>query len=313
MIGWETIVLALSLLSPFRLDAGPYEGAFRFAPGGAVNWYFSNVALLRLAHLPTGETRSYLDAYVAHLDPYYGIADVLPTAIGTYAPIAPDSEDAYAGTVLQLASRYALENDDLLWFKAHADTLKALAYAKILARFKDDGLVRASATDATGYLMDNVEDYDGLRSFTRVLDRIHDPQAAYFRQFVAPFGDAIQGMFDVRAGVYRWSDRDPDVPLTPYPGCAAQMYPQLGAVESRDPRGDRRRFSVARHALGRCHFSLRTDTHESLLYALYVAFQVSPSSSERAAVQAAGTYREENPDIVTVALHAALRNIRVKN
>ena len=76
------LLLVLALLAPFRLDAGPYAGAYRVAPGGAVNWYFATTALLRLPHLPLAETRDYLDAYLAHLDPNGGIADVLPMPTG---------------------------------------------------------------------------------------------------------------------------------------------------------------------------------------------------------------------------------------
>ena len=300
------LLLVIALLVPFRIDAGPYAGAYRLAPGGAVNWYFATTSLLRLRHLPLAQTRAYLDAYLAHLDPQDGIADVLPTPTGIYAPVAPDSEDAYAATLLSLAARYRLESRDDAWWRASVATLSSIAYAKLLTQFKPDGLIRASKTDGTGYLMDNVEDYAGLRAFASALALTRSGDARYVASFVAPLGNAIQRLYDRSAHAFRWSDSDPLGPLTPYPACTAQLYPQLYNVTSGHLAADLDRWAGARETAARCHFSLAAGPHEALLYALYISKLSAPSRSERAFIAQARAHAPARGDLVTVSLLDAL-------
>jgi hypothetical protein len=300
------LLLVIALLAPFRLDAGPYAGAYRVAPGGAVNWYFATTALLRLRHLPLAETRDYLDAYLAHLDPNGGIADVLPMPTGIYAPVAPDSEDAYAATILSLAARYRRESRDEVWWNRTAPTWSAIAYAKLLTQFKPDGLIRASRTDATGYLMDNVEDYAGLRDFEQILSQTHAANAAYVAAFIAPLANAIQGMYDESAHAFRWSDSDPLGPLVPYPACTAQLFPQLYDVNGSNHKINVRHFAGARETAAKCHLSLAADPHEALLYAIYISKVGVPSHAERAFIEQARRRAPARGDIVTMSLLDAL-------
>jgi hypothetical protein len=301
------LLLALALLMPFRVVAGPYAGAYLLAPGGAVNWYFATTSLLHLRRLPLAQTRAYLDAYLAHLDPNEGIADVLPQPSGIYAPVAPDSEDAYAATFVSLAVRYHDESHDGAWWRRNAATLSAIVYAKLLTQVKADGLIRASHTDPTGYLMDNVEDYAGLRSLARSLAETHASDAAYIGSFVAPLGIAIQHLYSDQAHAYKWSDNDPIGPLVPYPACTAQVFPQLYAVDSDDRASDVRHFAGARATAARCHLDVATAPHEALLYALYIEHLAAPSSSERTFVARARAYTaKHSDDIVTLALLDAL-------
>ncbi len=299
------LVLALVLLLPFHIDAGPYAGAYRLDANGAVNWYFATTALLRLRRLPLTVTRAYLDAYLAHLDPSGGIADALPQPNGIYAPMAPDSEDAYAATFLSLASRYLAVSHDLVWWHERVATLQAMAYAKLLTQFKDDGLIRASGTDATGYLMDNVEDYAGLRAFAGALRATHTGDDAYVASFVAPLGAAIHRLYDERDHAFRWSDNDPMGPFVPYPACVAQLYPQLYDVRSGHARADAHRWAAARATVARCRFAFATAPHEALLYALYIAHLPRPTREE-AAFLAAARHAVVPRDLVTISLHDAL-------
>jgi hypothetical protein len=300
------LLLLIALLAPFRIDAGPYAGALRLAPTGAVNWYFATTSLLRLRRLPLPETRAYLDAYLEHLDPLEGIADVLPMPTGVYAPIAPDSEDAYAGTILSLAVRYRSESHDSAWWQASVPTLSAIAYAKLLTQFKPDGLIRASRTDATGYLMDNVEDYDGLRAFASALTITHAADARYVSAFVAPLGDAIHGLYDESAQAFRWSDSGPIGPLVPYPSCAAQLYPQLYNVTTGHLGRDLDHWAGARQTAARCHFSLATDPHEALLYAVFIKALPEQSHAERSFIAHVRAHAPHDGDLVTMSLLDAL-------
>jgi hypothetical protein len=300
------LFLVVALLAPFRLDAGPYSGAYRVSPDGAVNWYFATTALLRLRELPLPATRAYLDAYIAHLDPYDGIADALPMPSGIYAPVAPDSEDAYAATILSLASRYRRESHDDAWWQRTAATWSDIAYAKLLTQFKPNGLIRASRTDATGYLMDNVEDYDGLRDFEQTLIQTHAPNAAYVGAFIAPLGRAIHDLYDNSAHAFRWSDSDPLGPLVAYPACTAQLFPQLYGVRGSNHEADVRHFTGARETAAKCHLSLDADPHEALLYAIYISKIGVATRSERAFVERVRNHAPANGDIVTITLLDAL-------
>jgi hypothetical protein len=305
------LALILALLAPFRVDAGPYAGAFRVAPGGAVNWYFATTSLLHVRRLPEPETREYLNAYLAHLDPNDGIADVLPQPTGVYAPVASDSEDAYASTFLSLAVRYRAESHDEAWWQAHVSVLSDIAYAKLLTQVKPDGLIRASRTDPTGYLMDNAEDYAGLRAFADVLTQTHAHDAAYVRSFAEPLAEAIHRLYDDRSLAFRWSDNDPLGPPVPYPACTAQLFPQLLHITTSRPASDALHFKHARRYAARCTLSVTQWPHEALLYALYVTQLPAPTLAEQRAVIAA---RERTPrdddDLVTVALRDALRTER---
>jgi hypothetical protein len=300
------ILVTIALLSALHIDDGPYAGAYRVAPGGAVNWYFATTALLRLRRLPVPQTRAYLEAYLSHLDPYEGIADVLPMSTGIYAPIAPDSEDAYAATLLSLAARYRIESHDDAWWRQRVGTLSSIAYAKLLTQFKADGLIRASRTDATGYLMDNVEDYTGLRMFADALRATQGTDAHYIASFVGPLGTAIHRLYDPTVQAFRWSDSDPLGPLEPYPACAAQLFPQLFGVSSGRPEVDEHDMSGARQMAARCHFSLDTGPHEALFYALYIAGLHDRTPAENAFLRQARAHREASDDIVTLSLIDAL-------
>jgi hypothetical protein len=300
------LLLALALLMPFRVVAGPYAGAYLLAPGGAVNWYFATTSLLHLRRLPLAQTRAYLDAYLAHLDPNDGIADVLPQPSGIYAPVAPDSEDAYAATFVSLAVRYRQESRDDAWWSKNAATLSSMVYAKLLTQVKADGLIRASRTDPTGYLMDNVEDYAGLAALASTLTATHDHDAPYVASFVAPLGAAIQRMYSEQAHAYKWSDNDPLGPLVPYPACTAQVYPQLYRVAGSDPAADARHFAGARATAARCHLTLENAPHEALLYALYIGILRAPSNAERTFVARVRAHAPKRGDIVTVTLRDAL-------
>ena len=300
------LLLVIALLAPFHVDAGPYAGAYRVASGGAVNWYFASTSLLRLRHLPLAETRAYLDTYLSHLDPNDGIADVLPQPSGVNAPVASDSEDAYAATALSLAARYRRESHDEAWWKRTVATWSDIAYAKLLTQVKPNGLIRASRTDGSGYLMDNVEDYAGLRDFAAALAETHAPDAPYIKEFVAPLGKAIHAMYDDAAHAFRWSDNDPMGPLVPYPACTAQLYPQLYAVAGSYRGSDVRHFAGARETAAKCRLSLETDQHESLLYALYISKIGVRSRSERDFAERLRRTAPAHGDIVTMSFLDAL-------
>jgi hypothetical protein len=300
------IVLALLLVLPFRIESGPYAGAYRYEAGGTINWYFATTALLRLPRVPLPETRAYLDAYLLHLKADDTIDDAEPTPAGAYVAIDPDSEDAYASTFLSLAVRYERDSGDRAWWQRNVSRFVEIAYRVLLTQVRPDGLIRAKRTIPVGYLMDNVEDYTGLRDLASELNDTHAPDAAYVQAFVAPLGVAVHRLYDERTGAFRWSDTGPSGKLDAYPSCAAQLFPLLAGVTSGDPVEDARHRRGARETMMRCRFSIRDEPNQALRYALFIESLPSPTRSERLFAQAVREVRQLPRTIETISLQAAL-------
>ena len=130
----------LAAVRGLRLTDGPLAGAFTVAPLGVVNWYFGNLGLLPFAARMPREVRAWLDLQLARYDLVRGvIMDVVPdysadpAAPGIKALIPPDSNDAYAGTLLALAARHDAATGDGAWWQAHVAALKSIANAGIRA------------------------------------------------------------------------------------------------------------------------------------------------------------------------------------
>jgi len=156
-------------------------------------------------------------------------------------PVPPDSNDAYAGTLLSLAVKYMRVTGDSLWWKLNLPRLKAVAYSNILSQVKPNGLVRVFQSpnpNGIGYLMDQCEVYSGLRDFAQYLIETNDRNATYCAGFGVNLGIAIHSMFDANANRWQWAD----VPCAPsdawYPNLTAQIYPHLHDVHSADAPGD---------------------------------------------------------------------------
>jgi len=226
------------LLNELAVTSGPYAGARRSAPDGPISWYFANLGLAFFTADIPDAVRGYLNLYLKSLNAQNVISDV---AADLSTPVAPDSNDAYAGTFLSLAVGYVRSTGDSVWWKANLSSLKALAYSNLLTQVKPNGLVRAFQSpnaNGIGYLMDQCEAYAGLRDFGQYLLETNDTDAAYFASFAMNLGIAIHTQFDYNANLWNWCD----VPSPPgnawYPNLTAQIYPHLYDVHSADAPGD---------------------------------------------------------------------------
>lgn len=226
------------LLNELAVTSGPFAGSWRSAPNGPINWYFANIGLVFFAADIPDQLRNYLDLYLRSVDPRGAIADV---AADLSTPIAPDSNDAYAGTFLSLAVGYVRSAGDSAWWKANLGSLKRIAYLNLLTQVKPNGLVRAFQSpnmSGIGYLMDQCYVYAGLRDFGQYLLETKDPDAGYYSGFAINLGIAIHAQFDAHANRWLWCD----APLPPgnawYPNLTAQIYPHLCDVHSADAPGD---------------------------------------------------------------------------
>ncbi len=232
----------LAAIKALRLTGGPLAGAFTVAPLGAVNWYFGNLGLLPFAARLPREVRGWLDLQLARYDTVRGtIADVEPdyrtdpAAPGIKGLLAPDSNDAYAGTLLELAARHDAVTGDAAWWRANAPALKAIATAGIRRLQKPSGLTRTFRSRTVpgadvGYLMDNCEVWSGLSAFAAQLGAHGDSEAALYARAAARVAAGIAGLFDPAAAAFRASDVDTGVGKNFYPDATAQVFPELHGV-----------------------------------------------------------------------------------
>ena len=232
----------LTAVRALRLTSGPLAGAFTVAPLGVVNWYFGNLGLLPFAARMPREVRGWLDLQLAHYDLARGvIMDVEPdytadpAAPGIKRLIPPDSNDAYAATLLSLAARYDAVAGDGAWWPAHAPSLKRIANAGIRALQKPTGLTR-TFRDRTrpgadvAYLMDNAEVWSGLTAFAARLGAHGDGDAAMYARAAGRVSAGIAGLFLPAEAAFLPSDADGGVGTSFYPDATAQIFAELHGV-----------------------------------------------------------------------------------
>jgi hypothetical protein len=226
------------LIGELAVTTGAYAGAFRSAPNGPINWYFANLGLMFFTDAIPDAVRNYLNRFIGSLGPRSTFTDV---AADLSTLLAPDCNDAYAGTFLRLAVRYTRSTGDSTWWKANLASLKALAYFNLLTQLKSNGLVRAFRppnSNGIGYLMDQCEVYAGLRDFGQYLIETNDSDATYYSSFAMSLGGAIHTQFDANANRWLWCDVPSPAGNAWYPNLTAQIYPHLHDVHSADAPGD---------------------------------------------------------------------------
>jgi len=237
---------AIARTKALRIGAGPFTGGYLIAPNGRLNWYFANLGLIAIvqslgaADLDT-YIRKYLDLYLSRLEPNHTIKDVNfnDTSLQTFTLAPSDSDDAYAATFLSLAARYLKTASNWAWWEANKLKLKNIAYANIATQIKVNGLCRvfqASATASTsgiGYLMDNCENYRGLRDLASILAlRGESTEANYYTNVATSMGYGINiQLWDSGRSGFKVSDVHLSADSkTFYPGTTCQIFPQAYGV-----------------------------------------------------------------------------------
>jgi hypothetical protein len=84
------------------------------------------------------------------------------------------------------------------------------------------------------------------------------------------------------------------------------LYPQLYSVTTGHLGYDLDHWAGARRTAARCHFSIVTDPHEALLYAIFIQALPQPSHSEQAFIAYVRAHAPADGDLVTVSLLDAL-------
>ena len=240
---------AVKRIQDLRITTGPLTDGYRIAPGGRLNWYFSNLGLLAIVQFLNADAldlhvRRYLDLYLSRLEDNATIQDVSfnDADLQTYTLVPSDSDNSYASTLLSLATRYLRASGNWAWWDARQNTLKAIAQANVLSQIKSNGLCRVfqpprtSSVSEYGFTMNNCEDYRGLRDFAALLaQRGQTAEAQTYLDKAHQIGQAIQTqLWDSTANGYRVSDQDrhPDT-RSFYPGSCCQVFAQaFGVIES---------------------------------------------------------------------------------
>ena len=240
------LINAPAAIKALRVGSGPLADGYRIAPAGRLNWYFSNLGLIAIVqYLPLPDldlyVRRYLDLYLSRLQPDLTIQDVLFNDASTtnITLVASDSDNSYAATLISLAVRYLQASQNWAWWETHKVRLKALAQANIVNLIKANGLARVyqpgnpSPYADYGYMMNNAEDYRGLRDLSALLaQRGESVDAAYFGSVASGIGQAIVlQLWDSALAGFRVSDQDLRASTDSfYPGTTCQVFPQAFGV-----------------------------------------------------------------------------------
>lgn len=231
------------VLSP----GSPADGAVtRYPDQGWVTPYFSNFAAMAMLEEPScyPSVERYLDWYLRNLEENGTILDYHYDEKLNFKTATPDSEDAYAGTLLSLAYAYHKKTDYTNWARKNLQNLKKVA--RVIINLMDrDGLTFALASYRVKYLMDNCETYRGLADFAALLDCIGDQEASYYKVKADTVARGIEkSLLNRFSGYYHPSKTGwikPRInPKKFYPDATCQSFPVLyGLIKPESGRGAR--------------------------------------------------------------------------
>lgn len=197
---------AVGLYQPYFIGSGTYYGAYRrIAYNGNIDWYFSNLALLN-GSFTNGELVTYLNLYISRLDRRTQTIQNVNSDLVTLS--APDSHDSYASTFLSLVKKYIDQSNDLNWLINNQTRLKLIADFNLVNQFKSNNLIsvfQAPHPNNIGYLMDNIENYKGLKDLHELLKRVEYNNTKYLNASNRVL-TGIQGLRDPNLGVYKPCD-----------------------------------------------------------------------------------------------------------
>ena len=156
---------------------------------------------------------------------------------------AYDSADSYAATLLSLASSYCLSSGDVDFIQEHYHDLCTVS--DVITTLQDsDGLIWAKPNSNFKYLMDNCEDYRGLKDWSHLLavlgfkdqSAVCDEKAELIRQGI------LKQFWDEDTESFAWAvDQDGEKslasPSQAYPGVLCQIFPvTFGVITPTDTK-----------------------------------------------------------------------------
>lgn len=230
-----------------------------------LSWYFNNRMLI--SSLPVGcvsltETRDYLELLCNRIDTNNFLNDIsvqtpANTAVahestpppspvsGTLitSPIPRDSDDSYTSTTLSLAVEYVKKSGDTGWFNTRLQLMKNFANANLINAFKTNDLIAVfrpgSNAYQAGFLMDNCENYRGLKDFGDYLQSIGDPDYTIYLNAATRVVQGIEGLWNPTLN--RYEAVDGTAPAyngvnADYPVFIANLFPTLCGVPVQQTR-----------------------------------------------------------------------------
>jgi len=230
------------LLVDLEVTTGTYAGAYRSSLGGKIIWYFSNLALLHFVDIYPNKIKNYLNLYISKLESNKTVKDIASDLV---TKVDPDSHDSYASTFLMLACKYVRATQDLTWWNANLINLKDIAYNNLAIQVKSSpvpGLISVFQAGSTiggspasqvGYLMDNCENYGGLKVFADLLTETGNAaDGTYYGNVATSVMNGIGGLWDNANSVWLWVDviTSGNTGKLFYPALTAQIFPELYQV-----------------------------------------------------------------------------------
>lgn len=218
----------LERVSDAKITSGVWAGATAVNSIGDINWYFANLGLYPFVETLPTQVKDHLDVQIAKFFGASGTANSAPTwaslhgttwnnyykwpyDVGTPrgTPVAKraDSHDAYVGTFLRLAVRYAkLASGGLTWWDANIVAIQDAIYYNILVpqRFVGGGYLNETFQDAAVYpfcqTMDNIEVYRGLKDALDLMTSRGGAQATWASTYSGTATNILSGVQSM------WSD-----------------------------------------------------------------------------------------------------------
>lgn len=212
--------------------------------------YFANLAALAMLSFRDGRAavRQYLEWYVAHINELdrFGLAGTIYDYVRqgeTWVATADyDSADSYAATFLSLVAAYTSASGDLSFARQRQGELQIVA--DVLLKLQDkDGLMWAKPRYYVKFLMDNAENYRGLRDGADLMRQLgHEELAASYQAAADRVAAGIERRLWIPQkqayawALYgRWWARQPRERW--YPDTVAQLFPIVFGVVL--PEGER--------------------------------------------------------------------------
>lgn len=230
----STILIFLTLLSIPAQAVSTYQPYFigdgtalwgsyrRIAFNGNIDWYFTNLAMLN-GNFTNAELKVYLNIYLQRTNARNSTIQNVDSNLITLLP--PDSHDSYASTFLSLAKKYYDQSQDINWLINNQTRLRVIADRNLVNQIKPNNLIPVFQSPNpynVGFLMDNVENYKGLKDFDKLTKNLNTYNTTYLNASNRVL-QGIQSLRDPNIGAYRWCDIC-TVESTFYPSVTANMF-----------------------------------------------------------------------------------------
>ena len=304
---------AIATIKALRISTGPLARGYLIAPDGRLNWYFTNLGLLPIVqYLNAADLdtfiRQYMDLYLSRVQSDYAIQDVNfnDASLQNITLVPSDSDNSYAATLVSLAARYLKASGNWAWWDGNKAKLQAMVDANMVALQKANGLCRVfqlsrvSPVADYGYMMNNAEDYRGLRDFASILAlRGESTLSNHYNNIATTIAQSmVIYLWDSGRSGFKTSDQDAHADSTSfYPGTTCQVFPQAFGVSELSTY-----FTAAYQFLNRYSPQWPNEIYDPFPWAILGYVAAKRGDTNRARTQMAATEKKyaTKPALVTI-------------